>query len=174
MVIAKTKKHQLDTKYYIKVAFRRTMKRKWWIGAAIFFGIILFNLLLNLVYPNIWIYFLAPIFAGFFFLFWYAQFVGATQLKQNQVMFNKYMYEIDNRYILLKINNKEAMQIKWDMIKSAEKTADAFHLWISNVQFIHLPFNIFNTSNDVKFVESILRKRNLLPATTQEKKKILQ
>jgi hypothetical protein len=127
-------------------------------------GIIILNVILNLtVYPNIWIYFMAPLAIILYLLFWAIQFTGVTQLEQNKVLFQKLLYEIDGRQILMKMNSKEGMQMKWEMIKKAYKEKDHFLLVISKAQFIHLPFSIFNSENDLKFTESLLRRKNLIP-----------
>jgi hypothetical protein len=55
------------------------------------------------------------------------------------------------------------MQMKWEMIKKAYKEKDHFLLVVSRAQFIHLPFSIFNSENDLKFTESLLKRKNLIP-----------
>jgi hypothetical protein len=106
---------------------------------------------------------MAPLAIILYLLFWAIQFTGVTQLEQNKVLFQKLLYEIDGRQILIKLNAKEGMQMKWEMIKKAYKEKDHFLLVISKAQFIHLPYSIFNSDNDVKFTESLLRRKNLLP-----------
>ncbi|WP_027000270.1 YcxB family protein [Eisenibacter elegans] len=161
-MIVKTKKYQLEPNTYVRVAMRNLLSTQWWVPVAIFFGVIVLNLLLNLVYSNLWIYFFAPIGAGLYFLFWYIQFYGATKLEQHQIIFERYSYEIDSRAILMKVNSKEGMQIQWNMIQSAKKEKDHYLLVISKGQFIYLPFKIFNSDNDLRFFESILKRKQLL------------
>ncbi|MEM9983170.1 MAG: hypothetical protein AAF734_11795, partial [Bacteroidota bacterium] len=127
-MIVKTKKYKLDAKTYRKIGMRQILKEQWWLPVVIFVGIIIINLLVNLVYENTWIYSLAPVGVLLYFLFWYIQFVGVPQLPQNQVMFEKLFYEISSPQILIKKSAKEGMVIKWDMIKSAEKSKNAFTL----------------------------------------------
>jgi YcxB-like protein len=158
----KTRKYQLPAKTYINLGMANILKTQWWLPVAIFFGIIVLNLLLNLVYRNYWIYILAPVATGGYFLFWYIQFYGATQLERSKILFEKFSYEIDSRFILMKVNQKEGMQINWDMIKSAVKRKDDFILTISKAQFIQLPFKIFNSDNDVRFTEALLKKKGLI------------
>lgn len=83
-------------------------------------------------------------------------------MEQNKVMFEKMAYEIDSRQILMKLNTKQGMPINWNMIKKVETTKDAFVLTMSKAQFIHLPYKIFNSENDKKFVETILRRKGYL------------
>jgi hypothetical protein len=54
------------------------------------------------------------------------------------------------------------MPIKWEQIKRAWMSKDAFTFVISKVQFIHLPFRIFNAENQVKFIETILKRKGYL------------
>ncbi len=161
-MIVKTKKYQLNTKTYRKVAMRNVLRNQWWLPVAIFLGIVVLNLLLNLVYSNIWIYFLAPLGVGLYFLFWYIQFTGAPHLEQMKPMFQRLGYEINGREVLLKASAREGMQIPWDYVKHAEKGKDAYILYLSKAQFIHLPFRIFNSDNDIRFVEAIMKRRGLL------------
>src|SRR5690554_5705298 len=94
--------------------------------------------------------------------FWVIQFAGVSQMEQNKVMFERLSYEIDSRQILMKINPKQGMPIKWDMIKRAKINKEDFTLVMSKAQFIHLPFRIFNTENERKFVETILRRKGFI------------
>jgi hypothetical protein len=162
-MIVKTRKYQLDNGTYIKLAMKYLLRTQWyWVFVPV--GIIVINIILNLtVYQNIWIYFLAPLVVIGYLLFWLIQFTGVTQVEQNKVLFQKLLYEIDGRQILIKLNQREGMQMKWDMIKKAYKEKDHFLLVVSRAQFIHLPFSIFNSENDLKFTESLLKRKNLIP-----------
>ena len=161
-MIVRTKKYQLESKIYRKVGLRQILRQQWWIGASIFFGIILLNLLLNLVWSNTIIFYFAPIGLLFFYLFWLIQFAGAPQLEQMKPMFEKMSYEISGKEILMKKSAREGMQMKWPMIKKAEKKKDAFILFFSKVQFIYLPFKIFKSENDIRLMETILKRKELL------------
>jgi hypothetical protein len=161
-MIVKTKKYQLDAKTYRRICMKQIFKKQWWLPVSIFAGIIILNLLLNLVYPNIWIFFIAPFGLLGWYWFWWIQFTGAPQLPQMKPMFEKFTYEISGKDIMMKVNAKEGMQMKWEMVKSVEKTNDEFILMMSVAQFIHLPFRIFNSDNDIRFVEAIMKRRNLL------------
>jgi hypothetical protein len=83
-------------------------------------------------------------------------------MEQNKPIFQKMAYEIDSRQILMKINAKEGMPVQWNMIKRVTITKDAFVLYLSKAQFIHLPFRIFNSDNDKKFLEAILKRKELI------------
>ncbi|MES2730394.1 MAG: YcxB family protein [Bacteroidota bacterium] len=162
-MIIKTKKYKLENKTYINLAMKHLLRTQWkW--AAIPVAILLLNLVLNLtgVYHNIWIYFMAPLVVAGYLIFWLIQFTGVTQLEQSKPMFQKFFYEIDSRQILMKLNTKEGMQMKWESVQEAYKEQEHFLLFFSKVQFLHLPFSIFNSENDIKFLESILKRKNLI------------
>jgi hypothetical protein len=88
--------------------------------------------------------------------------MGVTQMEQNKVIFEKLAYEIDSRQILMKINTKQGMPVQWNMIKRVDITKSAYVLYLSKAQFIHLPFRIFNTDNERKFLETILKRKELI------------
>jgi hypothetical protein len=165
-MLIKTKKYELPTKTYRRLGMRYMFKKQWWLPAAIFGGIVLLNILINVLgYKNWWIYTLAPIGAWGWYLFWWIQYTGIPQMPQNKVMFEKFMYEITSQQILIKKTQQEGMVIKWDMIKEAYKTVDAFVLVISKAQFLHFPFKIFNSDGEMKFLEAILGRKNLIQTT---------
>ena len=95
-------------------------------------------------------------------LFWWVQFYGVTQLDQGKMLFEKFSYEISSQQIIMKINPREGMPLKWDQIKRAAVGKDYFVLFINKAQLIHLPFRIFNTENERKFLSSILRNKGLV------------
>ena len=162
-MIIKTRKYKLENKTYVTLAMKHLLRTQWkW--AAIPVAIILLNVVLNVtgVYHNLWIYFMAPLAVLLYLLFWFIQFTGVTQMEQSKPMFQKFAYEIDSRQILMKLNTKEGMQLKWENIKEAYKEKEHFLLFFSRVQFLHLPFSIFNSENDIRFMESILKRKNLI------------
>ncbi|MPR35495.1 YcxB family protein [Salmonirosea aquatica] len=159
----RTKRYALDTKKYIGLAMRHFVKSqlKW---ALIPVALLLINAIISLtgVYPNIWIYVTILVGVVLYLLFWVIQFTGITQLEQYKPMFEKYIYEIDQRQILMKINAKEGGVMKWDMIKEGYKDKDAYVLVLSRGQFIYLPYAIFNSEHDLKLFDRILKQKNLI------------
>jgi hypothetical protein len=189
-MIIKTKKYALEQNIYINLALRQFFQDNWpWLGVPL--GLILLNAILSLtgVYPNFWIYILIVILTILFALFWAVQITGIAQMEQSKPLFQKYVYEIDSRQILMRLNAKEGGILKWDIIKEAVKTKDAYVLYLSNeealksananwlaklvtrglakAQFLYLPFSIFTSEADQKFMDTILRRKNLL---VEEKK----
>lgn len=137
------------------------LKQQWWvvlIAIAIACGYFWI--------PSWWWISMAVLAYVLYLLFWVIQFAGVTQMEQNKVMFEKMSYEIDSRQVLMKINPKQGMPINWSMIKSADITKVAFVLTMSKAQFIHLPFRIFNSENDRRFVETILRRKGYIKDKT--------
>ena len=157
-MIVKTKKYKLETKTYIKLGMMNILKEQWWvilIAVAIACG--------YFIVPSWWWVSMAILAYILYLLFWLIQFAGVSQMEQNKAMFEKLAYEIDSRQILMKVNPREGMPIKWDMIKKAQIQKDGFLLTMSKAQFIHLPFRIFNTENEKKFVETILKRKGYVP-----------
>lgn len=156
-MIIKTKKYKLETSTYIKMAMLELLRKQWWfIIGPIALACLAF------IWPSWWFISGAILIVVLYLLFWAVQFTGVTQLEQNKIIFEKMAYEIDGRQILMKINEKQGMPVNWDMIKKAKKTKDAYLLSLSKAQFIHLPFRIFNTPNDLKMMDAYLKRKNLI------------
>ncbi len=159
-MIAKTKNYKLEKKIYIKLALQAVLKKQGWIAA-----LAAFVLCLGYMIPGadtIWWFIAAVIGLGLYILFWWIQFYGVTQLEQGKMLFEKFSYEISSQQIVMKINPREGMPMKWDQIKKAEVGKDFIVLFINKAQLIYLPFKIFNTENERKFVISILKNKGLV------------
>lgn len=156
-MIVKTRKYKLETSTYIKLAMKNILREQWWvflIALAIMCG--------YFIIASIWWIIGALIALLLYILFWLIQFAGVTQLEQNKILFDKLSYEINSQQILIKVNPKQGMPLSWANIKKAEVTKDAYVLFVSKAQLIHLPFRIFNTDNERKFVETILRRKGYI------------
>ncbi len=157
-MIVKTKNYRLEKNDYIRIAFRNVLREQWWVG------LIVVAICLGFIWiQSIWWFVAALVGAGGYLLFWWLQFYGVTQLDQGKMLFERYSYEINSQQIIMKLNPREGMPIKWDQIQRAQLKKDAFVLVINKAQLIHLPFRIFNTENEKKFVQSILKTKGLLP-----------
>ena len=154
-MIVRTKNYKLDTKTYTRIAFRNIMKRQGWIAVLCAIALCLPAIWI----PSVWWFIGAIISFLLYMLFWWIQFYGVTQLEQGKMLFQRYSYEISSQQILMKINPREGMPLKWDQIKYAYIDKDAFVLFVNKAQIIHLPFRIFNTENERKFVASVLRNK---------------
>ena len=184
-MIVKTKKYAIDQKTYINIALRLWVKDNWKWG-FIPLGLILVNAILGItsIYPNIWIYIVILLLTILYVLFWAVQITGISQMEQSKPLFDKYIYEIDSRQILMRINAKEGGLLKWDQIKDVVKDKDAYIVFLDNeqalknvkanwfartvtrglskAQFIYWPFSIFNSEHDLKFLETILKRKELI------------
>ncbi len=156
----KTKKYQLKKNDYIKMALMQVLKKTWWYG----FAPLAFIITGCFVKYGGWYIGFGITAAVLFCAFWVIQFVGVTQMEQNKVMFEKLTYEIDSRYILIKLNAKQGMQMNWDTIQSAVKTKNAYMLVVNKAQFLYFPFTIFSSESDMRFLEAILKRKNLMQA----------
>src|SRR6478736_7887765 len=114
-MIVRTKNYRLEKNIYIKLAFTTVLKQQWWVG------LIVVAICLGYVWvPSWWWFFAAFMGAGLYLLFWWLQFYGVTQLEQGKMLFERFSYEISSQQIIMKINPREGMQIKWDQIQSAK------------------------------------------------------
>lgn len=156
-MIVKTKKYKLETGTYIKLGLQNILKEQWWV-LLIYLAVCA----MYFVIPSLWWVIGGTIALVLYILFWVIQFAGIPQLEQNKVLFEKLGYEIDSRQIMVKVSSKQGMPITWDMVKRAAIGKNYFVLVVSKAQLIHLPFRIFNNDNQIKFVETILKRKGLL------------
>jgi len=156
-MIVKTKNYRLEKSVYIKMALRNILRQQWWVSL-----IVVAICLGYLWQPSIWWFIAAIVGAGLYLLFWWIQFYGVTQLDQSKMLFERFSYEISSKDLIMKLNPREGMPLKWDQIKSAQVGKDHFLLFINKAQLIYLPFKIFNTDNERKFVGSILKTKGLI------------
>jgi hypothetical protein len=150
----RTKKYKLPTSTYIKIALKAVLKQQWWV-----FLIYLAICAAYFILPSWWWIIGATIALVLYILFWLIQFAGVTQLEQGKMLFEKLSYEINSQQILIKLNPKQGMPVKWDQIKRVQKGKDSFTLFMSKAQLIHLPFRIFNSDNEIRFIETVLKRK---------------
>jgi hypothetical protein len=153
----KTKKYKLESGTYIKLALLEVLKQQWWVSI-----IVLAICVPYFFIPSMWWFIGAGIGVVVYLLFWLIQFAGVTQLEQTKMLFEKLGYEINSQQILIKLNSKQGMPIKWDQIKRGRVGKNYILLMVNKAQMIHLPFKIFNSDNERKFVESILKRKGLV------------
>ncbi|MFC2124436.1 YcxB family protein [Bacteroidota bacterium] len=156
-MIVKTKKCQLTTKTYIKMAMLNILIQQWWVFLiAIVLGC------MTIVIPSNWWWIGSLIALVLYWLFWLIQFSGVTQLDQNKMLFERLTYEISSKEIMIKLNPRQGMPIKWETVKKAKIGKDYFILIMSKAQFIYLPFKVFRSDNERKFTETILRRKEYI------------
>ena len=156
-MIIKTKKYQLETGTFIKAGMKNILLEQWWV--------ILIALAISCGYfwiPSAWWMIGAGIAYVLYVLFWLIQFAGVTQMEQSKFLFEKLSYEITSQQILIKLNTKQGMPVKWEQIKRAQIGKSHFIFFLSKVQMIYLPFKSFNSDNERKFLETILKRKGYI------------
>ena len=156
-MIIRTKKYQIPTRKYIGIAMKGVIAQQWWV-APIYLAICAGYLWI----PNWWWIIGASIALGLYFLFWLIQFAGVTQLEQGKFMFQRLSYEISSQQILIKMNSKQGMPMKWDQIKRVKKIKDGMVLFASKAQLIYFPNKIFNNANELRFMDAILKRKGFI------------
>lgn len=155
-MIVKTRHYRFEKKDYRRFALQNILQEQWWVG------LIVVAICLGYIWvPSLWWFIGAATGAGLYLLFWWIQFYGVTQLEQGKMLFERLSYEITSQQLVIKLNAREGMPLKWDQIKRAKTGKDYFLLFVNKAQLIHLPFKIFNSDNERKFVASILRTKGL-------------
>ncbi len=173
-----TKKTQFDTNTYTRLAMAEVW-RKDWVYALVPFAI---GLLPALVWHSWWWLALSAVLTLAFVLLRSAQVTGVTQMEQSKPLFERMSFEMDPKQLLLRVSKEKAMQLTWDMIGKVRRDGDAYllylkpgappegtagwRLWLARTfdvpVFLHLPQRIFNSDNDRKLFEALLRRKNLL------------
>ncbi len=175
----RTKKTQLTTDMYTRLVMGEVWKKDWYY-ALIPFAL---GLLPALFVHSWWWLALSVVLTVLFVLFRSAQVTGVTQMEQSKPLFERMNFEMDNKQLLLRVGPEKAMQLTWDMIGKARRDTDAYllylkpgtppadtagwRMWLARTfdvpVFLHLPLRIFNSSNDLKLFEALLRRKSLLP-----------
>jgi len=153
-MIVRTKKFQMEKGQYIRKGFYNLLSEQWWV-------ILIYLLLcsMNFYIPSIWWIIGSSIALILYVLFWLIQFFGVTQVEQSSYMFERLSYEISSNQIMMKINNKQGMPIKWDTVKKVKIQKDCFLFKLNIVQFIIFPYKVFNNENEIRFIKSILNRK---------------
>ena len=160
MLSSKTKKYQVPVNTYVKIGLENVIRDWWWV-----FIIPVVLIAAGLLIGGGWIWGLgitAVVSTILYIVFWGAQFYGLSHVPQGKVLFDKLSYEFEQKQIKILKSQKEGMMMPWENIKKVFKTKDAFILKLSLVQYIHIPFHIFQTENDLKFAEKLFERKGLL------------
>ncbi len=175
-----TKKTQFDTNAYTRLAMAEVW-RKDWVYAFVPFAI---GLLPAIVWHSWWWLAVSALLTLAFVLLRSAQVTGVTQMEQSKPLFERMSFEMDQKQLLLRVSKEKAMQLTWDMIGKVRRDGDAYllylkpgvppegtapwRLWLGRTfdvpVFLHLPQRVFNSDNDRKLFEALLRRKSLLPA----------
>ena len=156
-MIAKTRKYKLTTYTYMQLGIRNIVREQWWV-----FMIAVVIVSGTFFIKTIWFVLGASIGLLLYFLFWLIQFYGITTLEQNRLLFERLCYEISSQQIMIHLTSKQGIPIEWRQIKRAIRGKDYFLLVVSKTHLIHLPYKIFNSKHEIKFLETILKRKELL------------
>ena len=153
-MIVRTKKFQMEKGQYIRKGFYNLLLEQWWV-------ILIYLLVcsMNFYIPSIWWIVGSSTALILYVLFWLIQFFGVTQVEQSSYIFERLSYEISSNQIMMKINNKQGMPIKWDTVKKVKIQKDCFLFKLNIVQFIIFPYKVFNNENEIRFIKSILNRK---------------
>lgn len=176
----RTKKHQLDTNFYTRTALSYVWRKEWWYALVPF----VLGVLPAAIWPSWWWLASGLVLTLLYVLLRSSQITAVTQVEQTKPLFERLSYVIDQRQIGLMQNEKEGrgMAVNWDMIGRVKREPDAYLLWFRNADvpatvtgwrawvartfetpmFLQVPFKAFNSPNDQKLFESMLRRKNLL------------
>jgi hypothetical protein len=157
-MLIKTKKYRLPERVYIQLGMRNVLRQQWWVF-LIAFGM----LALTFFVKTIWFIILSVVGLLLYALFWFIQFYAVTKVAENRLLFDRLSYEINSQQILVQVDTKHGMPILWEGVKRVWRGKDSFLLVITKTHLIHLPYKIFNSANEIKFFETILKRKRLLP-----------
>ncbi|MHB9147375.1 MAG: YcxB family protein [Candidatus Amoebophilus sp.] len=156
-MIVRTKKYKLPIRTYMLLGLKNIIREQWWV-----FLIAMGILSLTFLIKSIWLVVISSLGLILYFLFWLIQFYGVTQLAENKIVFERLGYELTSQQIIIQIDTKRGMPVAWEQIKRASQGKDYFLLVINKAHLIHLPYKIFNSKNEIKFVETILKRKGLI------------
>jgi len=156
-MIVRTKKYKLPIRTYMLLGLKNIIREQWWVF-LIAIGIVSITFFIK----SVWFVVIPTVGLIIYFLFWLIQFYGVTQLAENKIVFERLGYELTSQQIIIQIDTKRGMPIAWEQIKRANQGKDYFLLVINKAHLIHLPYKIFNSKNEVKFVETILKRKGLI------------
>ena len=125
---------------------------------------------MNFYIPSIWWIIGSSIALILYVLFWLIQFFGVTQVEQSSYMFERLSYEISSNQIMMKINNKQGMPIKWDTVRKVKIQKDCFLFKLNIVQFIIFPYKVFNNENEIRFINAFQKKHDEKTLFKQDEK----
>ena len=160
-----TKKYQLDSKDYVGLGMNNILTIHPWKWVS---GIPAVISLIGLFLPG------APWWIGssivlylLYILFWYIQFAGMAQSEQGKMLFEKVSYEITSQQLLVKINTKQGYPINWKQITHIKARPDYYALFVEgkkniSIHIIYLPVSIFNSPNEIRFFESVLKTKGFI------------
>lgn len=157
VMIIRTKKYQLPINTYIQLGLKNIIREQWWVLL-----VALFIMSGSFFVHTIWFVLGANIALVLYFLFWIIQFYGITYLEQNQLLFERLRYEISSQQITVQVTSRHGMPIAWNQVRRVIRGKESFLLVVSKAHLIYLPHAIFNSKYEIKFLETVLKRKGLL------------
>jgi hypothetical protein len=136
---------------------RNVLRQQWWVF-LIAFGLLVPTFFIK----TIWFVILSMVGLLLYALFWFIQFYAVTKVEENGLLFDRLSYEITSQQLLVQVDTKHGMPILWEGVKRVSRGKDSFLLALTKTHLIHLPHKIFNSVNEIKFFETILKRKGLL------------
>ncbi|MCC5945448.1 MAG: YcxB family protein [Bernardetiaceae bacterium] len=150
-----TKKYKLDNEFYLKTSFASVATEWWWAW--------LIPILIFMIFSGFglwgWGLFTALLLTALYILFWIIQFAGLSRHEKTKMFFEPYTYEIDGKQIMMKVDSKRGMPLKWDQIAYAKIVKTGYLLYFNRFQFIYLPYRIFTSESQKQFLETLLKRK---------------
>ena len=156
-MVIKTKKTRLSPSKYIKIALLNVLRQQWWLMLPV---AALTGVLIYLGYAK-WS-FIPGLLLLLYALFWLFQFYSLTKMEENQLLFGRLFYELNNDRLIIFLDSKRGMPIDWKQIKSVRLGKKSFMFMLSRIQFIYLPFSAFQNAQQIKLAKILLQNKKLL------------
>lgn len=161
-----TRKTEMDKKLYINMALKKALRKYWF---AFFVPPAL--LIPGFIWPSsmIWMVVTSIVVTILYVLFWYMQFYGMTILPQGKQLFEKQLFAILPEYIGVMKSEKDpqGMMLPYDKIEQVEKTGNSYIIHLTMAHIVIMPFDIFQSQQDMNYFEALLRKYKLLPGKAE-------
>lgn len=158
----KTRKFRMEPAEFTKIAMSSSLKKLWW-AFLIPIAIIAPGLYWMSALP--WLLGTAVILTVLFVGLMYVFFKNFHTLPQGKMLFEKVAFYIDNQSMKVMVSEQEGMEVKYDLVKRLEVHPGKWVLFLSPVQFFIIPHTLFQSENDFKLAENILKRRGLIPSS---------
>ena len=155
----KTRPFEISKSEYVNISFNICMKKCWWsfplcLTVGVYFLSDNRNLFLGIF---------SVIFAILFpVLIWVSCWKSATSL-QNKTYFERRRYEFDNDFITGWLDDGSNSQTRYGVIVKVVKSKTHLLLFISDIMFFHLPFDAFESEEDLAAFQNLLKDKLQIP-----------
>ena len=157
-MLIKTRKFKLPVKIYVKFGFLNMFKSLWWVWAI---PLVLVGI--GAIFPSAfwWLFSISLTLSLLYVVFLALQFYAISQHQQSKVIFRNLSYEIDAEKILVRLNAKQGMPIFWRDLEKGRIGKNYILLFVNRGHLIYLPFSLFKNQNQIRFIETQIKKYKL-------------